>query len=179
MVMTRLSLIVAVILLSVGVAHAQRDVDENSSPLDRIYTGGGLQLSIGSNLTIVGASPIIGYMITPKFSAGLGMTYLYYKFKRPDISTSIYGGKVFARYNVFNPVFLYTEYELLSFDFTLTDGMDNRETVPALNVGGGISQPLGRVAAVQLILLYDLLHDNFKSPAPNAFSVRGGITIGF
>ncbi len=170
---------VASVLLSVIVCHAQRDVDEGSNFSDRIYTGGGMQLSLGSNLIIVGASPIAGYMITPKFSAGLGVTYLYYKFKSPDISTSIYGGKVFTRYNVFNPVFLYSEYELLSFDFTLTDGMDNRETVPALNVGGGISQPLGRVAAFQIILLYDLLHDNLKSPAPNAFSVRGGITVGF
>lgn len=177
--MRRLSLIVAVTLLSVCVSHAQREVDENSSPLDRIYTGGGLQLSFGNNTTIVGASPIVGYMITDKWSAGIGATYLYYKFKFIDVSTSVYGGKVFTRYNIFNPVFLYTEYELLSFDFTLGDGQDNRETIPALNVGGGISQPLGRVAAFQIILLYDLLHDNLRSPTPSAFSVRGGITVGF
>lgn len=136
-------------------------------------------MSFGSNVTIVGASPILGYMITDRLSAGLGATYLYYKFRNIDLSTSIYGGKIFTRFNVIDPVFLYSEYELLSYDFNLGDGVDDRETVPALNVGGGISQPLGRVAAFQIILLYDLLHDNLKSPTPNAFSIRGGITVGF
>ena len=177
--MKKIVLSLAVVLLTLSICEAQREVGENSTFLDRIYTGGGMQLSFGSNITIVGASPIVGYMITPKFSAGLGATYLYYNFRVIDESTSVYGGKVFARYNVFDPVFLYSEYELLSFDFTLGDGVDNRETVPALNIGGGISQPLGRVAAFQIILLYDVLHDNLRSPTPNAFSVRGGITVGF
>ncbi len=177
--MRTLGLAAFIISLMSWEAMAQREVDENSGFMDRIYTGGGMQLSFGSNTTIVGASPIVGYMITDKFSAGLGATYLYYRFRNVDLSTSVYGGKVFARYNVFNPFFLYSEYELLSFDFTLGDNVDNRETVPALNVGGGISQPLGRVAAFQIIVLYDLLHDNLKSPQPNAFSIRGGITVGF
>ena len=175
--MRKLSLVVAVILLSVCVSHAQREVDENSGFLDRVYTGGGLTLSFGNNVTVVGASPVLGYMITDKWSAGVGVTYLYRKFG--GIKSNIYGGKVFTQYVIFNPVFAYAEYEALSYDFTFFDGVNNRELIPAFNVGGGIIQPLGKVAAFQFMVLYDLLYDNLKSPQPNALSIRGGVSIGF
>jgi len=97
---------------------AQRGVD-GSSFMDRVYFGGGLDLAFGT-ITIIGASPLVGYMITEKLSAGVGITYQYYKDNRftPDFTTSIYGGRLFARYNIFDPFFLYNEYEITSFDFT-------------------------------------------------------------
>ncbi|MEQ9423115.1 MAG: hypothetical protein RJQ09_01760 [Cyclobacteriaceae bacterium] len=170
------------ILLFVGFigiteSTAQIEVDDNSSFLDRIYTGGGLALSVGNNVTVIGASPVLGYMITDKWAAGVGITYLYRKFG--NFKSNIYGGKVFTQYNVAGPVFLYSEYEVLSYDFTLTDGVNNRESVPAFNVGGGIIQPISKNASFQFMFLYDLVYDNLRSPNPEPWSVRGGIAIGF
>jgi len=178
--MINLIVVIAVVLLAgIGTASAQQEFGENSSFLDRLYTGGGMNLSIGSNVMIIGASPVLGYMITDKLSAGVGITYMYYKDNRADLSTSIYGGKVFTQYTVFAPFFLYSEYEALSYDFLLGDGIDDRGIIPSLNVGGGIMQPIGSVVNFQFMVLYDLLYSNIKSPQPNALSVRGGITVGF
>ncbi|MDA0196111.1 MAG: hypothetical protein O2887_14155 [Bacteroidetes bacterium] len=178
--MRNLIVVIAVVSLAgIGTASAQQEFGENSSFLDRVYTGGGINLSIGSNVTIIGASPILGYMITDKLSAGIGVTYMYYRLNRADLSTSIYGGKVFTQYTVYQPIILYSEYQALSYDFVLGDGIDDREIISSLNVGGGIMQPIGSVVNFQLLLLYDLLYDNLKSPEPNALSLRGGITVGF
>ena len=40
---------------------------------DRIFVGGGVQAQFGT-VTVIGASPIVGYTITPKLSAGVGLT---------------------------------------------------------------------------------------------------------
>ena len=45
---------------------------------DRIYFGGNLGLQFG-NQTYIDISPLIGYKVTEKFSAGFGVTYIYYK----------------------------------------------------------------------------------------------------
>ena len=151
-------------------AMAQLEVDENSSFRDRIFTGGGLALSFGSNFTVVGASPLIGYMITDRWSAGIGATYLYRKFG--GVNSNIYGGRAFTQYSIYNPFFAYSEFEVVSFDPTL-DAENNRELVPAWYVGAGVSQPLGRAASFQLLVVYDLLYDDNRSPQPNAFGSEG------
>ncbi len=159
-------------------ALAQREVD-GSSFMDRVYFGGGLDLAFGT-ITIIGASPLVGYMITEKLSAGVGITYQYYKDNRftPDFTTSIYGGRLFARYNIFDPFFLYNEYEITSFDFT--PSMEGgRESISAYYLGAGLHQPIGRNAGFMVIALYDLLYDEFRSSRNSAFSFRLGFSIGF
>ncbi|MCZ6692425.1 MAG: hypothetical protein O6939_00845, partial [Bacteroidetes bacterium] len=96
----------------------------------------------------------------------------------PDFTTSIYGGRLFVRYNIFDPFFLYNEYEITSFDFTpSTEG--GRESVSAYYLGAGLHQPIGRNAGFMIIALYDLLYDDLRSPRSSAFSFRIGVSIGF
>ena len=42
---------------------------------DRIYFGGGGGFSAGTNFTSISLAPQVGYKITDRYSAGIGITY--------------------------------------------------------------------------------------------------------
>src|SRR5258708_6702288 len=97
----------------------QRTFDENGKPsvMERLYFGGGLGFSGGTNpsygrYTFIGLYPIVGYMVTNQFSAGASITYQHYSY--PDVGQTVsqYGISPFVRYN-FNQMFLYSEYMIL------------------------------------------------------------------
>lgn len=136
---------------------AQKDVNFDSDPSfkDRIYFGGGLGLSMGRYQTNVSLSPIVGYMITQQWSAGVGVMYQYIKLKNYDFSYNVWGGKLFTRYNI-NQFFIQSEYDYVTFNFD----ENNRDTATRLLAGGGISQPLGNKGAINLVALYDLTYNN-------------------
>lgn len=74
---------------------AQREIEEDAPHnfKDRVYFGGGLGLGGGTGYFSVSINPIIGYMITPKFSAGTGINYQYlgYTDYKPAITINQYG----------------------------------------------------------------------------------------
>lgn len=167
------------VLLGFGTSYSQIEIyeDENPGFWERVYFGGGLNLSFSSFQNVIGASPIVGYMITPRLSAGVGVSYLYVEFKTLGVSSSQFGGNVFARYNIFQPFFLYTEYEIVSWDPNPIDTDDSKEIVPAFYVGAGIYQPFNDRAGLMLIALYDLAHDDDKSLSREPLRIRAGITF--
>jgi hypothetical protein len=122
--------------------------------IDRLYFGGGLGLQFGT-ITAIDISPLVGYKITERFSAGIGGTYIY--FRAPGFrSTDIYGGRVFSRYMILENLFAYTEYELLNREvYDDFEGL-RRMNVSGVYVGGGYFMPVGRNAGVGLMLLYNL-----------------------
>lgn len=153
---------------------------------DRIFVGGGVQAQFGT-VTVIGASPIVGYKITPKLSAGVGLTYLYYRVKYQGYEpykTHIYGGNVFGRYLIWkNQLFVHTEYgfvnwEVPRFDINLGTYTSSRMNVPYLNLGGGYRQPIGDKAALEIFALYDVLHGP-HSFSPSPFTFRAGVNVGF
>ena len=82
-----------------SVAFAQREIDNNAGwgLKDRLYVGGGFGMnggndSFGNRYFYVGLNPIVGYMITPQLSSGLGLQWQHYSY--PDFNTKIdqYGG---------------------------------------------------------------------------------------
>ena len=96
------------LLLSMSVStFSQVEIDkgEKASIMDRLYFGGGFSASFGT-ITYVYVSPTVGYMITRGFSAGIGPTYQYYKDKRyvPTYESNSYGGRLFARQNIYDLV---------------------------------------------------------------------------
>lgn len=152
---------------------------------DRIYVGGGIQAQFG-NTMVIGASPIVGYRITEKLSAGVGATYLYYRIKYPGnnvYKTSIYGGNVFTRYLVWKDnLFAHGEYGFINWEVPhyepLVGYTTSRLNVPFLNLGGGYRQKLAEKAYFEIFALYDVLHGpNSFSPSP--LSYRAGVNIGF
>jgi hypothetical protein len=158
-------------------SFAQRTIypDLNPSLKERMYFGGNMALQLGT-LTFIEVSPLAGIMITEKFSTGLGSTYQYFNDRRfVGGNNHIYGGRIFARYNVFQKIFAYSEFESLNLDlFNQRSEQFNREWVPAFFVGGGYFTPTGNRGGVNFSLLYNLMHDNRRSPYNEPFVVRVG-----
>jgi hypothetical protein len=169
--------------LTVENAVAQKYVDESSGFVDRLYFGGNFGLQFGT-FTHIEASPIVGYMINDKLSAGVGAIYQYFRVRGgsrvSDYETNIYGGKLFGRYNFSQQLFGYTEYENINLDviFNTANGFElGRAWVPAFFIGGGYFQPIGNRAGVTIMALYNLLYDVSRSPYNSPFVLRVGFTI--
>ena len=157
--------IFSILLLSTFSSFAQKDIGPDASFSDRIYFGGGLGFSSSNNATFISLSPIVGYMITPALSAGVGVQYQYIKYRFIDLSSDVYGGSIFTRYNI-NQFFLQTEYNLLSAEYFINSEA-RRANFDRLLFGGGIMQPLGSRARLNIIGMYDLIYEPngpFASP---------------
>jgi hypothetical protein len=162
-------------------AQMQNEMDEKSSFSDRLYFGGNFSLNFGTQFTFIEASPLVGYRFSNRFSAGPGITYMYFSqtfFNGYKLTSNVYGYRAFARYNVTPQFFAHGEYENLNLD-TYINAEQKREWVPGVMVGGGYFQPLGKRAGVMAMVLYNLTYDEMRSPYPNPFVVRVGITGGF
>lgn len=166
---------VAFLLMLCSVAvFGQRDIDPNGSPSfkDRMYLGGGLGFSGGTNsygnrYTYIGLYPILGYMVTNQFSVGTSLTWQHYNY--PDVNYSVdqYGFAPFVRYNL-GQMFMYSEYMILnspSYDPNKPRAVYNR-----MLMGLGFRQPLGNKGrgSINAMALYDVIYKStdrvFNSP---------------
>lgn len=141
----------------------------------RIYYGGNLGLSFGTQ-TVIDINPIVGYRINPKLSAGIGVKYQYYKYKTIGYTfeTNTYGGSVFARYNVYNGLFAYTEYEMINLE---TFDTRKRTDVYSWFVGAGYAQPIGSRASMNIMILYNLTETRYTPYTNPIFRVGFGVGI--
>ena len=156
---------------------------KKSSQFDwaKVYLGGGLGLQFGST-TVVDISPIIGYRFNESLSAGLGLTYLYYKVSSLNYQTNVYGGGPFVRYVFAKNLFAHVEYQILNSEFYLLDQSNRivstyRENVNYFWVGGGFRQELGRNAYLVLMGLYDLNYSDLSIYPTNPI-LRVGVVVG-
>ncbi|MEX2592280.1 MAG: hypothetical protein WD426_05865 [Anditalea sp.] len=162
-------------------AFAQREIypEEKPSLKDRMYFGGNFSLQFGS-LTFIDVSPLAGVMLTDKLSTGLGATYQYLKFARN--SSSVYGGRVFGRYNITRNIFAHTEIESLNTAYVIpgaTPDQDRlvRDWVNGVFVGGGYFTPFGNRGGANITLLYNLTYDNRRSPYNEPYVIRVGFVF--
>jgi len=152
---------------------------------DKVYFGGNLFFTLGS-YTSIGIWPMVGYKVTPRLSLGLQPGYEYLKYDSyygGSYETSNYGFRVFSRYRVIPQAYAHVEYANINYGQQYrTPGGDieeERNWVPFLFIGGGISQPLGGTAFAYVQILFDVLQDD-NSPYANGepfWSV--GIVAGF
>lgn len=175
--MKKYFLAVALCILAFS-AFSQREVDEGSSFFDRVYLGGNFGAQFGS-VTFVDLSPLAGYMITPKLSAGVGVTYQYLKYRNFDQSFSTYGWRTFVRRNVGRQFFVHGEFENINLEaFSNPSGTDTyRYWVPGLFVGGGLFQPIGNRGGFMISALYNLMYDDMRSPYNSPLVLRVGFTF--
>ncbi len=204
-------------LFFAGVVSAQEEVYSSSGkPLNRtkknvkddrlmdpsrIIVGGWGLFGIGSGVTNVGVTPILGYRITDNFSAGIGFGYQYLRVKdyylvntsftttegRP-LNMHIYSPSVWARHIIWNNIFAHAEYEhnISSYkeyiNNTLVDPpyetRDVNINVPCLLLGGGLRQPVGERSSFVFMALYDVLQNQY-SPYRNTIAIRVGFNFGF
>jgi hypothetical protein len=124
-------------------------------------------------ITVIGASPILGYRINDKYSAGIGGTYFH--FRSGPWSSNIYGANLWNRFLIRDNLFLQAEYHRMNVPGRLS--LDPRVNINMLYIGGGYRQRMGQRVSLVLTVLYDLIDDP-NSPFINPM-IRGGIIGGF
>jgi long-subunit fatty acid transport protein len=141
--------------------YQKKEEKESSFDWDNAYIGGGLGLNFG-NITYINVNPIFGYWFSEKFTSGVGINYQYFSDNIYNYSTSMFGGNVFSRYIVYEPIFLHGEIEVLNGEFGYNEGRSNFTSV---FVGGGYMQRYGN-SFIAATLLYNL-NDDSRSPYTN------------
>jgi hypothetical protein len=142
---------------------------------ERIFFGGNFGLQFGT-ITFIDISPLVGYLLTDRLSAGTGITYMYYREKFAgfqEFSTSIYGGRLFARYLILKNLFAHTEYEVLNLE---AFDLGRRVNVTSVLVGGGYRQQLGGNVYLNLLALWNI-NETAYSPYRNPI-IRMGVAFG-
>jgi long-subunit fatty acid transport protein len=184
-------LLILIFFFTSSIINAQQTPNalNNGFSKERFIFGGNVGAQFGSS-TQVNLSPIIGYRITEKLSAGIGVNYLYYKFKYLGYNNQtfteknhIYGGNVWAQYLIIPQAFLHAEYGVLNIGIPKLgangayNGDTQRYNVNTCLVGGGYYQRISDNAGVQFSILWDLIEDQY-SPYNNPI-IRIGFAAGF
>jgi hypothetical protein len=133
---------------------------------DRLFYGGNFSLQLGT-VTNIEVSPVIGIWVQPRIAVALGPDYNFYK--DPYQKTSIYGGRAYVQFVVFRELnkfiplgngtglFLHLEDEVLSLDSFSWKNIatsPKRFSINTVLAGAGLSQQIGRRAAVNFMVLW-------------------------
>lgn len=165
------------------VQTVQMDAEPQKKPVlnpTKMYFGGYVNASIGS-YTAIGVEPLVGYKLTQKLSVGGKLSYEYISDKRynEDYSASNYGFSLFSRIRVTQRLYAHAEYSAMNYKLFNETGGSDRDWVPFLFLGGGLSQPISKNTWVTAEVLFDVLQNEnspYKSWEP-FFSV--GFGVGF
>ncbi len=145
---------------------------------ERLFVGGSLGFSISDYAVFVDVSPITGFRITNRISAGVGITYHYYNERVMGRGTHIYGSGTFARVLIIPQVFIYGEYEMLNLE-TVYFGKNNGNRFWEKNyfLGAGYRQQIGKKAFFNIMALYNFNQNSsvyFQNPILR-FSIEVGL----
>lgn len=151
---------------------------------DRIFPGGSFWLQFGNN-TYVQIAPLVGYRVTDRFSAGVGVNYiyqrrrLYYSNGQPLVlKNSVYGGKLFGRYTLYKNIFAQAELEALNFEnLNEATWTVERQWITSPLVGGGVIFPIGQRATFIMAALYNLNYDPSRNVYGSPIIVRTGFNF--
>lgn len=155
---------------------------DNSPFWSKVHFGGNAWAAFGT-FTYVLLQPTVAYQASEKLLTGLSGTYIYQKeeFRSPtggniSLSTSLYGGSIFGRYNVIDGVFANAEYELLNYDFyNPAIGDAERRWVGGMLVGGGYTSSMGGAFRGPYMMVLYNLNQTVYSPYASPLIVRAGI----
>jgi hypothetical protein len=147
----------------------------------RLFYGGDFELTLGSN-TYINLSPIVGYKLTNRLSAGLGPIYIFEKYKLYNIQSSTYGGKAFASFIVIKDVdqyfnigikniLLHAENEMINIqkmEYVGTSYYALKERLWIDNVlaGAGLNMPFSERSGINIYVLWDITQNPY-SPYSN------------
>lgn len=124
---------------------------------DRLRMGGSFGLRFGS-VTHVNISPAVGYELTEKLVAGVGGSFMWYKYRYYDTNTIYYGGRTFLMYSVIPQVNINAEYEALNVE----KAYQKRTWIGSPMIGASYTQPIGAklIKGLHLTVLYNLNYNN-------------------
>lgn len=125
----------------------------------KVFFGGGIQLSVGSNYTALGISPSAIYKISDEWAAGAGLGYLYAKNTYSDYTSHVFNTSLLTIYNPVKGLQLSANYEHYFVNQNYSVGGDTNYNYPSLFLGAGYQ--VGRYGSVGI--RYDVLYDEDKS----------------
>ena len=148
------------------------------------YYGGTVGFSFWNDYTYIGIYPLVGYKVSPKFSIGGKIGYSYYNYHDTDLSTDNYGGSVFTRYRVIpqfylHGEFVYFSYEQQTYDRATMEYVTERNWVPFILLGGGLSQNIGQNVWAYVEILFDVLQDENSPYEGWEPFISIGVGVGF
>jgi len=134
----------------------------------KLFFGGGFSIAVSEYLDI-NVSPLVGYNLTPTFAVGVLAKYEYISFTSDvePYKASLYGGGVFARYDVSSlflsetalyTIFVQTDYQYLytKLSWKKTSYSDSY-TEDRWYIGAGFSVPTGARSRFYAYISYDIL----------------------
>jgi hypothetical protein len=148
---------------------------------DNLFFGGGVGLAFG-DVTYIELAPLLGYRVAPQASVGASLIYRYRNDDRyrESFSTSDYGGSVFGRYHVYQPLFLHAEIEYLSYEYVRFDFSTERDNFTSYFLGAGVDFPIGPRTSMFLLGMYNFAYDSGEpSPYDSPWVIRFGVGVGF
>lgn len=189
-IMKKSFVVIVLMLLANSVVHGQGYFEpeiaaEDALPQKKVFFGGNFGGGFSSDAIYFTLSPLIGYRVAPKFSVGGGIIYQYISQEYRPINQPVvrinshnYGVRAFTNYRVTSLIFATAEYETQSVEFLTADEGTIREWVPGFMIGLGAYQPIGNTnKSIGVSFLYNVLHDDVRSPYSNAFIIRFGIIM--
>jgi hypothetical protein len=179
--------------------HVKKEKKTKGYDPSKLIIGGSLIAGFADGYADVGISPFVGYRITDRFSAGVGIGYEYIKqqqwlynqtignYQNYPSQANIISPSLWARFFVYRNIFVVAnfEYDLMNFndynyDVTGNGNIDQEKLnvgVPCLLLGAGIRQPLGGRLSAILEGMYDVLQQPY-SPYLNEPDLRLSICVG-
>ncbi len=157
-------LLVATLLFSTQCLYSQyyEKAKAKQSFADKLFFGGGLGLQFG-DVTAIDVSPIVGYRITPKLHAGVGLSYSYYNYSNLGVSASNYSASVFTRFFLLDNIFAHGEVEALNAKVFTSFNPEKsyRKWIDSYLVGAGYFQRIGEKSGMYIMVLWNLNENEF------------------
>jgi hypothetical protein len=148
----------------------------NLTNRERTVVGGSLGLGLSSSnglgMFYGAVTPLLGYRVTERLSAGVGFNYTYYKSRLYE--EQFYAGIAWARFGLFNGLFACAEINQVNAPVYSMGGY-TRETFPLFLVGGGISQGIGHGIGTYFQIMYDATEEARSPYGP--LIIRGGLLL--
>ena len=160
---------------------------------DKLIVGGMPNLSFGGGYVDLGATAIVGYRFTNRFSAGLGLGYLYSK---APYAVDPYNNILYATENIIYPnlwtrYFVYRnffvsgtyEFDIINQKLPLdnygnVNPMRSNVTNSCVFLGVGIRQPLGGRVSFYGEIVYDVLQGRNSPYYPGQPQIHLGFAAG-
>ncbi|MCD7971319.1 MAG: hypothetical protein LUG18_01420 [Candidatus Azobacteroides sp.] len=156
-----------------------------SSSFDRsrLFLGGSFGIQLGS-YTLIDISPQVGYLFNRYLAAGGGIKFTHLKDDDyyADYTRSYLGFNLFANVYPIRNIILSVQpgIDYLWGKDKYPDGKEvtDSKAVPSLLIGGGVNIPTGTVGALQIMVKYDVIQDDY-SPYGNSVFYSVGYVFGF
>ncbi|MBO7133347.1 MAG: hypothetical protein J6W06_04220 [Bacteroidales bacterium] len=163
-----------------GLRAQYLETEPPPTPLQRIFYGGDLDLAFGS-VTQISISPEVGYRIANRFSAGVGIDYMFVYSEAYNFKGSIFGGSVFASFTAIKSLgnlipFLRTDMGILIYgQFSYTNmgrfytaiSAEEPMWIASPMLGIGFQVPIGQRSYMVMSVMYNFnetLYSLYSNP---------------